>query len=76
MASGESVNCEETEKELMKNVFYNEFGLQFVVKGEKKNFEFSNCISGKHSWQIKSNFLGVKHGKSNRLKKRENDFVN
>ena len=60
----------------MKNVFYNEFGLQFVVKGEKKKFEFSNCISGKHSWQIKSNFLGVKHGKSNRLKKRENDFVN
>ena len=36
MASGESVNCEETEKELMKNVFYNEFGLQFVVKGKKK----------------------------------------
>ena len=53
MASGESVNCEETEKELMKNVFYNEFGLQFVVKGEK--IEFSNCISGKRSWQIKSN---------------------
>ena len=38
MASGESVNCEETEKEPMKNVFYNEFGLQFVVKGEKKNW--------------------------------------
>ena len=36
MASGESVNCEETEKELMKNVFYNEFGLQFVVIGEEK----------------------------------------
>ena len=36
MASGESVNCKETEKELMKNVFYNEFGLQFVVKGKKK----------------------------------------
>ena len=55
MASGESVNCEEIEKELMKNVFYNEFGLQFVLKGKKK-FEFSNCISGKRSWQIKSNF--------------------
>ena len=48
----------------MKNVFYNEFGLQFVVKGKKK-IEFSNCISGKRGWQIKSNFLGVKHGKSN-----------
>ena len=44
MASGESVNCEEIEKERMKNVFYNEFGLQlfynefglqFVVKGGK-----------------------------------------
>ena len=54
----------------MKNVFYNEFGLQFVVKGEKK-IEISNCISGKRSWQIKSNFLEVKHGKSNRLKKWE-----
>ena len=67
MASRESMKCEETEKERMKNVFYNEFGLQFVVKGEK--IEFSNCISGKRSWQIKSNFLEVKHGKSNRLKK-------
>ena len=65
MANGESVNCEEIEKELMKNVFYNEFGLQFVLKGKRKKFEFSNCISGKRSWQIKSNFLGVKHGKSN-----------
>ena len=36
MASGESVNWEETEKKLMKNVFYNEFGLQFVLKGKKK----------------------------------------
>ena len=70
MASGESVNWEETEKKLMKNVFYNEFGLQFVLKGKKK-FEFSNCISGKRGWQIKSNFLGVKHGKSSRLKKGE-----
>ena len=57
----------------MKNVFYNEFGLQFVVKGEKK-IEISNCISGKRSWQIKSNFLEVKHGKSNRLKKWEKWF--
>ena len=38
---------------------------------KKKKNEFSNWISGKHGWQIKSNFLGVKHGKSNRLKKRE-----
>ena len=51
----------------MKIVLYNEFGLQFVVKGKK--IEFSNYISGKRGWQIKSNFLGVKHGKSNRLKK-------
>ena len=35
MASRESVKCKEIEKEPMKNVFYNEFGLQFVVKGEK-----------------------------------------
>ena len=62
-------------KKLMKNVFYNEFGLQFVVKGKKKN-EFSNWICGKRGWQIKSNFLGVKHGKSSRLKKGENDSVN
>ena len=60
------MNCKETEKELMKNAFYNEFGLQFVAKGKKK-IEFSNCISGKRGWQIKSNFLGVKHGKSNRF---------
>ena len=57
----------------MKNVFYNEFGLQFVVKG-KKNFEFSNWICGKRGCQIKSNFLGVKHGKSSRLKKGEKWF--
>ena len=58
----------------MKIVLYNEFGLQFVVKGKK--IEFSNYISGKRGWQIKRNFLGVKHGKSNRLKKGKNDFVN
>ena len=63
-------------KKLMKNVFYNEFGLQFVVKGKKKKIEFSNWICGKRGWQIKSNFLGVKYGKSNWLKKGENDFVN
>ena len=63
------MNCEETEKELMKNVFYNEFGLQFVLKGNFFFFEFSNCISGKRGWQIKSNFFRVKHSKSNRLKR-------
>ena len=36
MASRESVKCKETEKEPMKNAFYNEFGLQFVVKGKEK----------------------------------------
>ena len=48
-----------------------EFGLQFVVKGKKKKKGFSNCINGKRAWKIKSNFLRVKYGKSNWLKKWE-----
>ena len=65
MASGESVNCEETdEKCILQWIWFT-----ICCKRGKKNFEFSNCISGKHSWQIKSNFLGVKHGKSIQLKK-------
>ena len=61
MANGESVNCEEIERELMKNEFY----------GVVKKIEFSNWISVKRGWQMKNNFLGVKYVKSNKLKKGE-----
>ena len=29
----------------------------------KNKIEFSNSKSGKHDWQIKNSFLGVKRGK-------------
>ena len=72
MASGESVNCEETdEKCILQWIWFT-----ICCKRKKKKIEFSNWICGKRGWQIKSNFLGVKHGKSSRLKKGENDSVN
>ena len=57
---------------ILKKKIIREFGLQFVVKGKKKKKKgFSNCINGKRAWKIKSNFLRVKYGKSNWLKKWE-----
>ena len=35
----------------------------FFFDKTKNKIEFSNWKSGKHGWQIKNSFLGVKRGK-------------
>ena len=55
------LNCLETKSESRRRRKKN--SIFFFFDKTKNKIEFSNWKSGKHGWQIKNNFLGVKRGK-------------